>query len=119
MRALSVGSSPIEITRIDARTLDLRLEYGLFSTPISRYFRSGERSFAVGERFQVADLEIEIRALKQPGNPQILRYRFAQPLENPSLRWLRFEDRTYVPWSPPRVGESVVLPPGRGIFDFD
>ena len=119
MRALSVGASPLQITRVDAHTLDLQLEYGLFSTPISRYFRSAERAMAVGDRFEIADLEIEILALKSPGDPQTLRYRFAVPLEDPSLRWLRWQDRVYVPWSPPRLGESVELLPGRGIFDPD
>ncbi len=119
MRALSVGASPLQITRVDAHTLDLRLEYGLFSTPISRYFRSAERGMAVGDRFEVADLEIEILALKSPGDPLTLRYRFAVPLEDPSLRWLRWQDRVYVPWSPPSLGESVELLPGRGIFDLD
>lgn len=119
VRALSVGSSPIEVTRIDARTLDLRLEYGLFSTPISRYFRSADRGFEVGERARVADLEIEIRDLAGPGNPGTLRYRFPVPLEDDSLRWLRWNERVYEPFELPKQGETVRLAPGKGIFDPD
>jgi hypothetical protein len=33
-----------------------------------------------------------------------------KPLEDPSLQWLRWDRREYVPFVPPKVGERVVLP---------
>lgn len=119
IRVLSVGASPVHVTRVDSHSLDLTIDYGLFSTPISRYFRSSDLGFALGDRFEVADLEIEVRALTQSQGPRLLRYRFALPLEDPSIRWLIWSssERIYVPWSPPPIGESQSFPASRGIFD--
>jgi len=119
MRALSVGSSPIRVTRIDEHTLELHIAYGLFSTPISRYFRERSQGFAAGEIYEIADLEIEVVDLTEDGDPRTLRYRFRVPLEDPSLRWLRWQDRRYEPFAPPPVGESIDLAPSRGVFDPD
>ena len=119
IRVLSVGASPVHVTRVDARTLDVHIEYGLFSTPISRYFRSGVRGFEIGQRLAIADLEVEVLSLAPNRGPDRLRYRFAVPLEDPSLRWMAWQGRERV-WAPlvlPRVGETVSLPPSRGIFD--
>ena len=99
--------------------MDLRLADGLFSSPISRYYRSSDRGFAVGERHDVAGLEVEIRKLAGPGDPTLVRYRFPVPLEDSTLRWLAFQERAYVPFSPPGIGESVTLSPGKGIFEID
>ncbi len=62
-------------------------------------------------------LEIEVRALTDAGDPRTVRYRFAVPLEDPTLRWLRWRERTYEPFTPPELGASVTLAPGKGIFD--
>jgi len=45
-----------------------------------------------------------------------VHYEFAVPLEDPSLRWMRWQDGVYVPWRPPALGETEELPPSRGIF---
>jgi hypothetical protein len=89
MRALSVGSSPIEVTRVDSHTLDLRLEYGLFSTPISRYFRSAQRGFEVGEH-PVAEAGARARdaplPLRRPARRPVVALGALEP--GPGLRAL-------------------------------
>jgi hypothetical protein len=52
-----------------------------------------------------------VTALTADGRPAEARFRFDRPLDDPSLRWLRWEDGVYVRFEPPPVGEKVTLPP--------
>ena len=42
-----------------------------------------------------------------------MSFRFARPLEDPALRWLRWNDGVFVPFELPADGETVVLEPAR------
>lgn len=117
LRALAAVPSALEATRVDARTLRVRLEAGLFSVPFTRYHRAGELRFAVGDRIELTGFAVEILGLNDAGDPNELAYRFAVPLEDESLRWLAWQDGVYVPWLPPAPGETVRLPAPQGIFD--
>lgn len=59
-------------------------------------------------------MSAKIISLTRDGRPLVVAFRFAVPLESASLRWLQWKDSRFVPFQPPRVGESVVLhaPPG-------
>jgi hypothetical protein len=103
--------------RLDARTLRVKLDAGLFPSPFSRYFRATEERFAIRQRVELAGFEVEIRHLNDAGDPDELLFRFAVPLDDTSLRWLEWRDGSYVPWRPPAVGESVRLPQAKGIFE--
>ncbi len=116
LRALSAGSSAQRVARLDAHTLRVELDEGMFPAPFSRYFRSEADGFQPGQRVELGDLSVEIERVNRAGDPDVVRYRFATPLEDPSLRWLAWRDGVYVPWSPPAIGASVSLPPSRGIF---
>jgi hypothetical protein len=52
-----------------------------------------------------------VLAVEKDGRPAEARMRFSVPLEDPSLYWAKWGGRGYVPFAPPRVGETVVLPP--------
>jgi hypothetical protein len=117
LRALSAGSSPMTVKRLDANTLSLQLRGGLFPDPFTRYFRSSDHGFYEGQRFAVAGMSIQVQALDAQGDPERIVYQFEVPLEDPSLRWLRWNEGVYEAWSPPATGESVELPSSRGIFE--
>ena len=95
VRGLSAGSSDVELTRIDARTLRVRLPQGLFPHAFSRYYRSAELRFAPGDRLALDDMSVEIEAVTSSGDPEVILYRFPQPLEHATLRWLRWQDGVY------------------------
>ncbi len=118
MRALAAGTSAMEIFRVDATTLDVKIAAGLFPTPWSRYYRSKELGFSVGQRVSLSDFSVEIRALNETGDPSELRYRFAVPLEDSSLRWLVWKDGVYELWPLPSPGKSVALPASKGLFSI-
>ncbi len=114
MRALAPG--PMELTRTGERTLRVRLTRGLFPDEFSRYFRSPELPFAVGQRVELTGFAVEILALHEAGDPSEFEFGFPVPLEDESLRWLRYEAGEWRPWIPPALGESAVLQEESGIF---
>lgn len=116
LRALASGSSAMEVTRIDPRTLKLNLAAGLFPDPFSRYYRSDDLPMSVGERFELGGMTVEVLGLNEVGDPDELLYHFAAPLEDASLRWLQWKDGVYIPWTPPAVGNSEQMDAAYGIF---
>lgn len=116
LRALTASAGAMQITRLDTHTLEATLATGLFSDELSRYFRGQQLPFHVGERVQLPGFAVEILSLAPHGDPDRLRYRFAQPLEHPSLRFLRWYDGQYLPAQLPAIGHTLQLPAARGLF---
>lgn len=116
IRALSAGTSGLTVTRVGPRALRVHFPKGLFPSVFSRYMRSPGDRFDVGQRFPLSGFAAVVEHLDPQGDPDDVLYEFAVPLEDKSLRWLRWNDGVYVPWDPPAIGESEVLPPSRGIF---
>jgi hypothetical protein len=106
----------MEIERLDQHTLRVALDDGLFPTPFSRYYRSPDLRFQVGDRVEIGGLAVEIARLDERGDPIEILYRFDQVLEHASLRWLLWDGKRYAAWTPPRVGDSVVLDAEPGIY---
>ncbi len=117
LRALFTGTTRSRIERTDPRTLVVALEEGLFPTLMSRYYRSRDHALRVGDRIEIEGLIVEILGLDTEGNPDRLRFRFALPLEDPSLRWVRFVDGAYAAWEVPAIGTHAVLEAVPGIFE--
>ena len=89
---------------------------GLFPTVFSRYMRSIRDPFEQGHRYAVPGLSANVEHLNPQADPDVVLYRFDVPLEDASLRWVRWQGGVYVPWTVPGEGESVELPAPRGIF---
>jgi hypothetical protein len=115
LRALSSGGE-LEVTRVGPRSLRVRFLGGFFPTAFSRYVRSPDDRFSPGQHFELPGLSIVVESLDEHGEPAQVIYEFPVPLEDPSLRWMRWQDGVYVPWSPPALGQSEKLPAVSGIF---
>ncbi|MGA8642839.1 hypothetical protein [Candidatus Binatus sp.] len=115
LRALSSGG-PLEVTRVGPRSLRVRFLGGFFPTAFSRFVRSQNDRFSVGQHFQLPGLSIVVEAFDAQGDPERVLYEFPVPLEDSSLRWMRWQDGVYVPWSPPALGHTEKLPSASGIF---
>ena len=61
-------------------------------------------------RIELDSLTIEILEITEDGRPHEVAFHFDRELENEFFRWIRWEDGIYVPFHPPRVGETVTLP---------
>ncbi|RMF90167.1 MAG: hypothetical protein D6736_07165, partial [Nitrospinota bacterium] len=118
VRALVAGPVPLEMTRLDDRTLRVRLHGRFFTGILGRMFRGKDQPLKVGEEIRLSGLTVQVTALAPTGDPQEIVYRFSAPLEDPSLRWLRWEAGVYVPFTPPLPGETITLPAPLGPFEF-
>jgi len=115
LRALSSGGE-LEVTRVGPRSLRVRFLGGFFPTAFSRFVRSPNDRFSVGHRVALPGMSVVVESLDAHGDPRQLLYEFPVPLEDSSLRWMRWQDGVYVQWSPPAIGQTETLPPERGIY---
>lgn len=135
-RSLILGSSlySIAVERRGDRTLAVRPEAGFLPPPgtprpgddsappvspnyvfqmLDHLFRDVRADpLELGERIELSDVTIEVTGVED-GRPSEMSFRFARPLEDGSLRWLRWDDGVYVPFELPADGETVVLEPAR------
>lgn len=108
------GMGDLSVEREDANTIILRPEAGYFTTPWADIFRlPASDPIAVGDRFSLDGLDIEVLNATPEGAPTEVRFRFDVPLEDPSLRLVSWQDGTYVPFIPPAPGASVEVSGGR------
>lgn len=117
MRALAPTPVPLAIRRVDPRTLDIRMDGGLFASPLAGLFRDGRTPMRAGERIELSDLTVTVLEADATGDVLAARFEFGVPLEDRSLRWVRWNDGGYVAFVPPPVGETVELRAARGELD--
>jgi hypothetical protein len=118
--------SPATLTRRDERRLVVRprrgyllprgqapgpgrpaLGFGYFARYMDHLFRSPLRPMRRGERVELTAATVEVADLTEDGRPAEAVFRFAVPLDDPSLRWLQLTEKGYVAFTPPEVGETV------------
>ena len=110
-RALAPGAFGVSITRLDEHTLVIAPGRHYLSWGFHRLFRNRNHPFALGDRVELAGMTAEIIALTESDDPTEVAFHFDAPLEDASLRWLRYENGEFVAFVPPPVGVTVELPP--------
>ena len=93
--------------------MTIAFEGGLYRSMLGWLFRGPDRPMAIGHVVELEGMSVEITRITPEGAPAEAVFRFDRPLDDPSLRWLRWRDGVYVPFVPPAVGESVTLPASR------
>ena len=109
LRLLATGLGPASITRLDARTLRIRPDAGFYPLEAHQMVRGPQSPLAKGDTITLSDLTITITAVTAEGRAHAVDFRFASPLESSAMRWMRGEGEGLVAWSPPPVGETVIL----------
>jgi hypothetical protein len=109
-RTLAITTDAISWQREDETTLVATVPEGLLRDPFSTLNRGDQVPFRAGDRVELTGLAVEVVAVVG-GRPSVIRYHFALPLEDPSLRWLTWSGDRFVPWSPPAPGSQTVEPP--------
>lgn len=104
---------PVEIYRPDAKTLIVRPAYGFYAHVLDALFRNKQNPFSVGDRVELTGMTVEIREISNDGQVAEAAFIFSVALEDPSLRWLQYKDGAFVPFTPPAVGQKMVLPGGK------
>ena len=115
IRELSTAGA-LEVTRVGPRSLQMRFPAGFFSNDLSRYLRNPNERFSAGQHFELPGLSVTVGSIDKHGDPAEVLYAFPVPLEDSSLRWIRWHDGVYVPWTPPSVGQTETFSPERGIW---
>jgi hypothetical protein len=132
-RSLVLGSTcrPVRIHRPDERTLLVSPEGGFLVRPgsppehremeqllfdqraafqsLDRLYRDA-RPMTRGQRIELIGMTVEITSITEDGRPDEAAFRFRTKLENQFLRWIRWINGMFVPFTPPAVGETVTLP---------
>jgi len=118
IRVLGAGTSPVSMTRSGPNALRVRLPDGPYAGTLGRLFRSSRDPIHPGDRFDLEGLGIEVVDTNAEGDPVTVDYTFAVPLEDPSLRWLRWSGEGYTPFAPPPPGRTIRLPAQYGPMDL-
>lgn len=104
---------PVKIYRPDAKTLVIRPTHGFYVHVLDALFRNKQNPFSVGDRVELTGMTVEIREITNDGRATEAAFIFSVALEDPSLRWLQHKDGAFVPFTPPAIGQRVVLPGGK------
>jgi hypothetical protein len=116
LRALGFGPVPLQLTRVDRRTLSLRFEGGILSHPILELYRDARIPMQKGRVIELDGLRIRVAALTGDGRAQQVEFRFDQDLEADRFVWLAWEGDRYAPFRLPAPGETVRVAPARVPF---
>jgi hypothetical protein len=100
---------PVKIHRPDVKTIVVQPEYGYYALILDALFRDKKHPFSVGDRVELTGMTVEILELTGDNRPAKAAFTFAVPLEDPSLRWMQYKDGSFISFTPPAIGESVVL----------
>lgn len=112
-RILSTGFGPTTVSRTDAATLRVSPAGGFLASELHQLMRAPSRRFHLHDTVDLSDLRATVVALTDDGRPRTVEFRFATPLESAGRRWMRGAGMGLVPWTPPAVGETVVVPAPR------
>jgi len=111
-RLLATTFAELSVTRPDAVTLLLRPAGGFLAHDLHRLVRGPSRPFRAGDRVELSDLTATVTEISGDGRPLTVEFRFRTPLESPEWLWMRGQGLGRVEWTPPRVGDTVVVPAG-------
>jgi hypothetical protein len=99
------------VERVDDHTLSVSASSGFFHDPFSQVFRSPSIPFHVGDVSTVKGMRVEIMEIDAAGVPRRIQFHFDAALDDPALDWVTWVGQTFVPFTPPRAGEKVSVPP--------
>jgi hypothetical protein len=101
---------PVEVRRIDERTITVCPCGGYLVNIFDKLFRGDQHGFSVGDRIELTGMTVEVMELTEKGLPVEAAFTFNVGLEDASLRWLQCQNGRYVTFFPPDVGQSVEIP---------
>jgi hypothetical protein len=112
VRGLNIGTA--SLTRLDERSVLLEARGGVLVDDVIDLFRGPSAPFRPGQRVRLAGMDVEIMAVTG-GLPTRALFTFPVALEDPSLRWVCWQDGAYVPFAPPEAGKTVEPCPRRTV----
>jgi hypothetical protein len=117
-RALAFGAEPVIVARTDERTLTLDYPAGILGSPLLELYRDRRLPMQRGERVELEGMEVEVLDTSADGRATRASFRFDAPLAADTFRFYYWVDGGFVAFTPPALGERVVLPGARLEFDL-
>jgi len=109
--SLAVGTRPVELERLDERTVIARSSVALMQPGGTDLLtRSASEPPPIGFRARAGDVEIEVTSVNAAGWPNEAKFTFPTPIEDRRYRWVAWRDQTLKPFELPRVGQRTELP---------
>jgi hypothetical protein len=118
---LAGGTTALEVTRVDARSLRVRPDDGFLQFTFDRNWRRLDRPLLPGSTVELSAMTVTVLDATDDLRPQTALFRFNAPLEDSSFVWRRWNHGAYAPWTPPAIGETVHLAANgfrEGILDL-
>ncbi|MGD8329592.1 MAG: hypothetical protein PVJ49_09145 [Acidobacteriota bacterium] len=111
-RVYALATEPVEaeVSRTSPRSLTVDVDGGLFQGALGWLFRGPDHPLQVGQSIDLDGITVSVTTVTPCGAPRAAVFTFDRPLEDRSLRWLRWDDGVFVPFDPPAIGEHVTLP---------
>jgi len=109
---LYAGSGTPEVTRVDARTLEMTVPEGWGGMPLESM--AGARVPQLPKAGDVVDLErlrVRVLADAENGMPQRVRFEFPTDLEDPKRIWYYWRGKEFLRWTPPAAGQHITFEP--------
>lgn len=111
IRTLAVHTQgTLRARRTDMRVLEVTLSEGFLHDAMSQIVRGPPWRFRVGDTIEAGTLHAEVLAVGAHGRPTTMRFTLDHLLNDRAHRWVRWEGDRFIPWTPPAVGQEVVLP---------
>jgi hypothetical protein len=114
--ALYAGSQPLEIQRVDDRSLELHVAHSWFAAPFERLRDTDRAPFHPGDHIDLPSFEVEVREVDATGVPTRARFTFQHALEDPALAFRYWQGAKIMTWTPPPIGGRVQLTPTGSLF---
>jgi hypothetical protein len=110
VRTLAGLMSPIDVTRVDDRTLRIRPSNGFLEHTMERGWRTLDKPLLKGSVVELTGLTVTVTDSTSDLRPAEALFHFDRSLDDPSFVWLYWSHADFVPWIPPAVGATVHVP---------
>lgn len=105
---LAAGARNLSVRREDERTLVLRYGDEFLANEYTLAFRNPAKDPLVpGYTVRMERMTVEVREVTPDGRPREAAFHFDAPLEDPSFRWMAYQDGAVKPFTPPRIGRMA------------
>jgi hypothetical protein len=109
VRLVSPTLAAVRVERVDERTIAVRPAPPYLALVMDQLFRPPSSPFGVGDEVRLSGMRAVIAELDAKGRPSEVRFQFDVSLEDPSLKWFRWESGSFVQCAPPTPESPLEL----------
>jgi hypothetical protein len=110
--ALGATDHEVEVTRLDARTIELYCPAGYLLDSFSDFWRGPSVPLRQGERIGLHAYDVQVLRVTADHRPLRMRMRFDAPLEDPSLKFVYWDGHDFAVFAFPAIGRRRIIRAG-------